>query len=492
MKIGHLAAGIVLLGGAAAAGAVFLRDKAALGKARLAGKAASESLAAGDVAAAQSAFGDMWERASRVGRLTGQAPAAQELQAEARDALLDLALLEGPERERLAALDEDGTLLGAPYPEREALEAELWAQSAERALRAEGTAAARDLLARAEKAGAPASRLDPLRAELAARDALLQAEQAAREGRFADAAQLLERAQVEGLELPDAEALGARIAKLETVAKDTAALEAYTQALEALAARVPAELGVLRAEVEALSPPSLRGGHPQALEQERALEALAKRRARLLELSEAFAGMVFVRSLGDRALFVDRAEVTNADFAAFVAAGGYTHDDLWSAQGLALRPRCTDLAGKPGPKGWDGGPPAGAEDEPVRQIGPYEAEAYAAWAAKRLLSFDDWTLAVDGRWRGDYAPGKGNVREAEVGAPTVAGAKDDAPGAVDLCGNVAEIARKNDGFVALGGSYRTPWSEANPARATPLPPTLRGSDVGFRCARELELPWERD
>ncbi|MCA8924743.1 MAG: hypothetical protein KDD82_23215, partial [Planctomycetes bacterium] len=87
--------------------------------------------------------------------------------------------------------------------------------------------------------------------------------------------------------------------------------------------------------------------------------------------------------------------------------------------------------------------------------------------------------------------GKGNVREAEVGQPDEVGKHDRSAGARDLCGNVAEIVRDGDGFVAIGGSYRSPWREADPSRATPLPPTLRASDVGFRCARELELPWER-
>lgn len=491
MKIGHLAAGVVILGGAAAAGAVLLRDKASLTRARLGKKAAISALEAGDVAAATSAYGDMWERAGRVGRLTGQGAQADALSAEARNAILDLEQLGGPLEQRLSGLDAEGKLQGVDYAGLAELKAELWVASAQSALRAESPTSAQALLEKAQAAGASDAQLAPLRQELASRQALADAEQAARDGKFAEAVRLLEGAKLEGLELPDALALRERIEGLEAVAGDTAALEAFRGALDAFAKRVPDELGELLEEVQALEVPTLRGGHEQAREQASSLEAQVARRARLIELATQFAGMVYVRRVGDKALFVDRHEVTNAEFARFVENGGYSKDSHWSAKGLELRERCVDRAGKPGPKNWEAGPPEGSERQPVRYVGPYEAEAYANWASKRLPTRTEWTLAADGRWRGEFSQGMGNVRDADQGQPVDVGTLDQSAGARDLCGNVAEIVRKDvTSFLAIGGSYRKPWSASAPAQATPLPPTLRASDVGFRCARDLELPWE--
>jgi sulfatase-modifying factor enzyme 1 len=78
---------------------------------------------------------------------------------------------------------------------------------------------------------------------------------------------------------------------------------------------------------------------------------------------------------------VDRAEVTNADYARFLADSGY-------APGVAHR----FLAHWP--DGPDGAPEPGTEEEPVRFVDLDDARAYAAWRGARLPTEDEWQIAA--------------------------------------------------------------------------------------------------
>jgi gamma-glutamyl hercynylcysteine S-oxide synthase len=92
--------------------------------------------------------------------------------------------------------------------------------------------------------------------------------------------------------------------------------------------------------------------------------------------------------LVDLPLFrIDRALVTNADYAAFGDAGGYRDRDVWSAEGWAwLQVERAD-----GPLFWDAAAPLHA---PVQHVSFYEAEAYARWAGKRLPTEAEWEKAA--------------------------------------------------------------------------------------------------
>jgi iron(II)-dependent oxidoreductase len=96
-----------------------------------------------------------------------------------------------------------------------------------------------------------------------------------------------------------------------------------------------------------------------------------------------------------------RAPVTNSEHAAFVEAGGYRDERLWSPAGWEWRARC----GAQKPVYWertDGGwahrrydslRPL-PSDHPVIHVCWYEAEAFCAWAGRRLPTEAEWEFAA--------------------------------------------------------------------------------------------------
>ncbi|NMC21249.1 MAG: formylglycine-generating enzyme family protein, partial [Thermogutta sp.] len=96
-----------------------------------------------------------------------------------------------------------------------------------------------------------------------------------------------------------------------------------------------------------------------------------------------------------RRYFLDRYPVTNAQFAAFVAAGGYEQASLWDAAILPAVLDFVDRSGRPGPRYWENGSyPPGMEDHPVTGVNWYEARAFARWLGKRLPTDAEWMRAA--------------------------------------------------------------------------------------------------
>ena len=111
--------------------------------------------------------------------------------------------------------------------------------------------------------------------------------------------------------------------------------------------------------------------------------------------------------------YLDRYAVTNADYARFVASGGYAQDHLWPPEILSNVLQFVDSTGSAGPRFWTHGrPPANKANHPVVGICWYEANAYAHWCGKRLPTPAEWQRAAT--WATTPAGGSG-VRPLPVG-----------------------------------------------------------------------------
>lgn len=226
------------------------------------------------------------------------------------------------------------------------------------------------------------------------------------------------------------------------------------------------------------------------------------------------AGMVFVPagpffavvwSMGDLgpfnlpAFYIDRFEVTNAQYQEFVDAGGYRKRDFWrekfnsgtaelsweQAMGLFR-----DATGKPGPSTWSAGHyPPGHANDPVGGVSWYEAAAYAEFAGKTLPVIAQWYLAAPSqiaRYVMPLSNFSGSL--APVGKYAGVGPW----GTYDMAGNVAEWCRTasaNGTHYLLGGAWNTATNEYFEPGVQPS--LHRGATAGFRCVRNTApLPVE--
>ena len=168
--------------------------------------------------------------------------------------------------------------------------------------------------------------------------------------------------------------------------------------------------------------------------------------------------------------WIDKAPVTNTEYARFVAE-----------------------TGQEPPKPWKGKtPPGKIADHPVTDVSWHHATAYAEWAGGRLPTEEEWEKAArgtDGReypW-GEWTKGRCNSKEAGTGGTTPVGQYSphgDSPyGCVDMAGNVWEWTTSEHelgGRVLRGGAFfDEAWDVRCAARFRDLPDFwLRY--VGFR------------
>jgi iron(II)-dependent oxidoreductase len=196
------------------------------------------------------------------------------------------------------------------------------------------------------------------------------------------------------------------------------------------------------------------------------------------------------------AFVIDTTPVTCGDYLAFVEARGYHDPQWWSPTGWAHRQQ----AGITAPRFWEredgrwvrtrfGVREPLPLDEPVVHVSFHEAEAYAAWAGKRLPTEAEWEKAArydpaSGRSRrypwGDEDPtsehanlGQRHLRAAPVGAYP-AGASP--LGVEQLIGDVWEWTSSD--FAGYPGFAVFPYPEYSQVFFGPKFKVLRGGSFG--------------
>jgi eukaryotic-like serine/threonine-protein kinase len=193
--------------------------------------------------------------------------------------------------------------------------------------------------------------------------------------------------------------------------------------------------------------------------------------------------------------WIDKYEVTNRQFKAFVDQGGYQKREYWKndfqrgGQHLSwddAMKEFRDSAGRPGPKDWiQGEYPKGQDDFPVTGISWYEAAAYAEFAGKSLPTIYHWNRA-SGPFSAAYSVPLSNFGGS--GVLPVGSKPGMSPwGGYDMGGNVKEwISTEADSGkrYVLGGAWDEPnYMFVDPDAQTPF---LRASNIGFRCVKYIE------
>jgi len=182
--------------------------------------------------------------------------------------------------------------------------------------------------------------------------------------------------------------------------------------------------------------------------------------------------------------WIDRLEVTNAQFRHFIDEGGYRRPELWrhaaheNAQELTheqLMARLVDTTGMPGPATWAMGTyPEGHDEHPVEGLSWYEAAAYAEFVGKQLPTVFHWYRAAGlgtpqlQQFSDILAHSNFNSRST-VPVGSLAGLGHN--GTLDMAGNVAEWCHNADGELRhiLGGSWMdTEYRFRDPDAHNPL------------------------
>ncbi len=192
---------------------------------------------------------------------------------------------------------------------------------------------------------------------------------------------------------------------------------------------------------------------------------------------------------------VDRFEVTNKQFKAFVDGGGYKNEAYWTvpiAEGGKVLPlkaalaRFIDRTGRPGPATWEAGSfPDGLADHPVTGVSWYEAAAYAAFAHKQLPTVFHWAAVADTA-RSEFLLPQSNFSGKSTSAVgSLAGVS--SFGVYDLAGNAREwtfnASGDSDQHFILGGGWTDPSYAFNDAFTQSA--LDRNESNGFRCIQEL-------
>jgi len=192
--------------------------------------------------------------------------------------------------------------------------------------------------------------------------------------------------------------------------------------------------------------------------------------------------------------YLDRYEVTNAQYLRFCQATGHRLPDFWGMDDF----RC-------GPD---------YPSHPVITVSWYDATVYAEWCGKRLPTEAEWEYAARGGLAGMHYPNAatlhpsdGNYNRSAKGGPVAVGSyPQNGFGLLDMQGNVVEwvwdfyapgyyssspsVNPQGPEFgrfrVIRGGGWHSGASCNRVYFRNALPPGWVDFNVGFRCAKDLE------
>jgi ergothioneine biosynthesis protein EgtB len=202
--------------------------------------------------------------------------------------------------------------------------------------------------------------------------------------------------------------------------------------------------------------------------------------------------------------------VTNGEYLAFMADGGYARPELWLSMGWDTVQR----EGWQAPLYWEerdgtwwmmtlAGMQPVQEAEPVCHVSYYEADAFARWAEARLPTEVEWEIAAQ------PLPIRGNFVEQHLFHPTPAGPTDTDGGLTQMFGDVWEWTQSHyspypgytpapgalgeyngkfmaNQFVLRGGSCATSVSHIRPTYRNFFPADARWQFMGIRLARTVK------
>ena len=212
---------------------------------------------------------------------------------------------------------------------------------------------------------------------------------------------------------------------------------------------------------------------------------------------KTFMNIVGLESHGGKdvpSFLMDKYEVSNKLYKAFMEAGGYTNKKFWNFPiysngkeilldaALAL---FVDKTGRPGPANWEAGTyPDGQENFPVTGISWYEAAAYAVFAKKQLPTVFHWAVAAETGRTQSIVPfsnfnGKNTTAVGNNAGYSSFGIYDIAGNAREWCFN--ENSKGN--HYILGGGYNDQTYAFNDSYIQPA--LDRSVANGFRCIQEL-------
>lgn len=190
--------------------------------------------------------------------------------------------------------------------------------------------------------------------------------------------------------------------------------------------------------------------------------------------------------------WIDKFEVTNAEFKRFVDQGGYEKQEFWKhefrkddhvlswAEAMKL---FRDRTGEAGPASWiQGDYPQEQADYPVTGVSWFEAAAYAEFVGKSLPTIYHWVAAAAPQDGPSIIPASNFSGAGPAPKGTYRGMS--WSGAFDMAGNVKEWISNvaiSGKYYVLGGAWNEPdYTFYDPDARSPFD---RSANFGFRCAK---------